>query len=238
MGIDNLGVAYNLTAGNLSVAGSIPNGEFPVLTTNTGYTKAEVDTSLNGKQNKLTAASIVDVDELTCWNKLETNILTGRNVSQATVQDNLKVTRNAIIEGSLDVATDINVNSVFASGPITSTGLLTNSVICNGDMSIIGGTINGYSPFWAAGRVAANGTIENKKGSVDFSCTRTAAGNYLITFAQPHPDGANYAIQLSSYVFFSQVNGSIVPTELNFRVRLTNASLQDTDSVFYFAVLA
>jgi hypothetical protein len=86
--------------------------------------------------------------------------------------------------------------------------------------------------------VAANGTIEKKKGKVDFSCTRTAAGNYLITFAQPHPDGANYVIQLSSYVFFSQINGSTVPTNTDFRVRLTNANLQDTDAVFYFAVLA
>jgi len=35
-----------LTAGNLAVAGSITNGGFPVITTNTGYTKAEVDTAI------------------------------------------------------------------------------------------------------------------------------------------------------------------------------------------------
>ena len=39
-------VVYNLTAGNLAVAGSITNGGFPVITTNTGYTKAEVDTAI------------------------------------------------------------------------------------------------------------------------------------------------------------------------------------------------
>ena len=46
LGVDNLGVVYNLTAGNLAVAGSITNGGFPVITTNSGYTKAEVDTAI------------------------------------------------------------------------------------------------------------------------------------------------------------------------------------------------
>jgi hypothetical protein len=245
MAIDNLGVAYNLTAGNLAVAGSITNGGFPVLTTNTGYTKAQVDTSLNGKQNKLTTASIVDVDELTCWNKLETNILTGRNVAQVTVQDNLKVTQNAIIEGSLDVATDINVNSVFASGPITSTGLLTNSVICNGNMSIIGGNLIGYNPFWVAGRV--NGTtlqILGSKGRYGFTVTRPSGfptGVYKITFNTPAPD-ANYVISLAQFA-----NGNIkvwdstdapgrIPATTSFHVISYNTSWTVANLDFWFSI--
>jgi hypothetical protein len=55
MGIDNLGVLYNFTAGNatvsgdLSAAGALTNGGHSVLTTNTAYTKAEMNTVLAGK---------------------------------------------------------------------------------------------------------------------------------------------------------------------------------------------
>jgi hypothetical protein len=94
------------------------------------------------------------------------------------------------------------------------------------------------NPFWAAGTIASNGDALSKKGRVDFTCLRTAAGNYRIAFAEPHPDGAVYVIGLTSFVFFAQVNGSIVPTAGEFRVRLINGNLQDTDAQFYFSVLA
>jgi hypothetical protein len=96
----------------------------------------------------------------------------------------------------------------------------------------------GGNPFWVAGTIGSNGNVLSAKGQVGFTCLRTAAGNYRIAFAEPHPDGAVYVISLSSFVFFAQVNGSIVRTAGEFRVRLTNGNLQDTDAQFYFSVLA
>jgi hypothetical protein len=175
-------------------------------------------------------ASAIMSGNLSVDGQLATDSIRGRVANEVTIADNLKVTGTTVLDGNLDVGFNLTCGDIIANGIY---GTAATQIQSN-----INTAISNYSPFWAAGRVAANGTIAIKKGRVDFSCARTAAGNYLITFAQPHPEGANYVIQLSSYVFFSQVNGSSVPTELNFRVRLTNANLQDTDSVFYFAVLA
>jgi hypothetical protein len=173
MGVDNLGVAFNLTAGNVTASGA---------------------TSL-----------------------------------QAVSATSLTVNGLDIVQGIANAEPAFVVEAPLEKDFNFSTGVTTLRV----DTTGLGG-----NPFWAAGTIGSNGAALSKKGQVDFTCVRTSAGNYRITFAQAHPDGAVYVISLSSFVFFAQVNGSIVPTAGEFRVRLTNGNLQDTDAQFYFSVLA
>jgi hypothetical protein len=95
-----------------------------------------------------------------------------------------------------------------------------------------------HSPFWCAGVVEFSGASLTQTGRVSFTSTRTSQGNYLITFAQPHPNGAVYVISLTSYLLLSQVNGVTVPTNTGFRVRIANGVQEYTDARFFFSVLA
>ncbi len=49
------------------------------------------------------------------------------------------------------------------------------------------------SPFWAAGRVnGITSTILSSKGRHAFTFERLQQGYYKMTWAEPHPDGANF----------------------------------------------
>jgi hypothetical protein len=224
------------------------------------------DESSNAVVASLTASNAVlsdnirarAADALTCGdNLIVTGSLTaqGVNVVQRFTDTRLHpdVVRFAVnmqgytqILSSLDVSGDLSVTNVIYSQnePVAlrsqTEPLFTAVEPLYKNLNLQTGAyeLKVHSPFWCARTINLDGVALSQKGRVSFSSSRTSTGNYLITFAQPHPDGANYVINLSSYSFFSQINGSLAPTASNFRVRLTNSSLQDSNNTFFFSVLA
>jgi hypothetical protein len=144
----------------------------------------------------------------------------------------------------IDPLGSMSINSVFASGPITSSGIITSSILCQGNLSIIGGDLIGYKPFWAAGRVnGTNLSILKSNGRYGFTVTRAPdfpTGVYKITFNTAAPD-ANYVISLAQFG-----NGNVkvwentlysgLPTATHFHVVTYNTSWAVANYDFYFSV--
>lgn len=76
-------------------------------------------------------------------------------------------------------------------------GDLTANAIYGGAIFQIQNAIAAHTPYFAAGRIASSGSALSSKGSVSFTSTQTATGQYTITFASAHPDGADYVVQLT-----------------------------------------
>jgi hypothetical protein len=244
MAVDNLGVANNLSAGNITATGNTSLQAVSATELETGRFRA--DTILIGPDElgiwddmgDLTA--VID-GKLRATNNLETAGRLRADTLAPFFQGAVRVDSGLNVLGDLTIG-ELNVaNALAASEPaFTAVAPLQKAInLSTGQVELrVDTTGLGGNPFWAAGTIGSNGAALSKKGQVDFTCVRTSAGNYRITFAQAHPDGAVYVISLTSWVFFAQVNGSIVPTAGEFRVRLTNGNLQDTDAQFYFSVLA
>jgi hypothetical protein len=147
----------------------------------------------------------------------------------------------------IDPLGSMSINSVFASGPITSSGIITSSILCQGNLSIIGGDLIGYNPFWVSGRVSgSNLSIQKSNGKYGFTVSRPAGaefatGVYKITFNTPAPD-ANYVISLAQigsgnikvWDYNSAFDGR--PTTTHFHVVTYNTSWVLTNWNFYFSV--
>jgi hypothetical protein len=111
MGVDNFGVLYNFTAGNatvtgdLSVAGALTNGGHSVLTTDTAYTKAQINTALAGKANEFSIVTPVGGTNL-----LRSSILKGVRVNSPIT---LGADTDFVLDFGLDTAALANVFKPF-----------------------------------------------------------------------------------------------------------------------------
>ncbi len=91
---------------------------------------------------------------------------------------------------------DGKVANIYGVSPISVTTLLdfSGSNPDNGNLRI---SLDTDAILFCVGRINADGTIKTSKGRVGFTCSKVATGNYLISFATDHPDGADYVISLT-----------------------------------------
>ena len=98
------------------------------------------------------------------------------------------------------------------------------------------------SPFWAAGKVdGASLSILSSQGRVGFSVARSSAqpgGVYDITFDQPHPNGAEYILQISAEEACDDFirTGSYEPTANGLQVAVKSGVF--VDRPFHILVVA
>jgi hypothetical protein len=91
---------------------------------------------------------------------------------------------------------DGKVANIFGVSPV-SVATVFDPAGVNPDHGNLQITLDTSKVYFAAGRIASSGSALSSKGSVSFTSTRTATGQYTITFASAHPDGADYVVQLT-----------------------------------------
>jgi hypothetical protein len=166
------------------------------------------------------------------------------NVPGLDVQ-NLGVPGTATV-GSLAAGTDVaadmlrarTANQLTVSDNLTVTGCMVVQ-----DLSVQGNL--SWSPFWIAGKVLgsqSSATIVNSKGRVGFTVSRRAAGQFIITFAEDHPDGSHSIASVSPQgtgLIKVQQFGSFAPRPEGLDVVIFNAGATNTvDLDFHLFVLA
>ena len=112
--------------------------------------------------------------------------------SHAEQAEALHVTGDAAVSGEL------SVNSLRAS---TANQLTINdNLVVHGNLQLLNGNLNGWSPFLCAGRVGEDGSVLSSKGRVGYTVNRTATGRYTISFATP-ASANDYVVQLTCFTF-------------------------------------
>ena len=98
------------------------------------------------------------------------------------------------------------------------------------------------NPFWTAGAVDSLGNVLVTRGRKSYSVSHTAAGQYDITFSDPHPD-TNFCVLVSSqqYSHFTRLYQSAntgAQSQDGIRVYIRNSAGSPTNALFSFQVLA
>ena len=97
-------------------------------------------------------------------------------------------------------STDSDIVKFWDSGVTQTYGDLN----VGGNLSL-SGSLTGYSPFWAAGRIdgtTSTPTVVTRKGDkeAEITCVRhtgNTVGCYDINWTTPHTDGGNYIVMVS-----------------------------------------
>jgi len=217
MGIDNLGVVYNLSAGNIT-AGSLTVEGTDVLS------------ALGGKQDQLSNEGF-GTELLYESSKLKrvqfgAGIVGGTDLQPNGTQNlHISVSPNLSVEsltvGGTNVANALDAcePAFTAVAPLQKTvNLQTGQLELRVDPNELGGSSN---PFWISG--VFNGStmqILVNDGRYPFSVARISGypiGVYRITWTEPHPRGAFYAIHCNGEDAFLYVRpraqGTVTSTE-------------------------
>jgi len=148
---------------------------------------------------------------------------------------------SAIYGGSLfvdNIAADIAGFVRIVSPCQTEQGLhVKGDITCDGSIQ---------SPFHCAGKVdGSNLAVTVSKGTSAFTITRPdgrPTGIYHVAFTTPHPDGAEYVVQLTVQVFNCTIKvwefSTFVPNANGFHVVILNSSNAVTDAAWHFSVIA
>jgi hypothetical protein len=133
---------------------------------------------------------------------------------------------------------------VCQDGLAVAQGVVAQSVFCQGNLSVLGDIV-GWSPFWIAGKVLgsqSSATIVNSKGRVGFAVSRRAPGQFVITFAENHPDGSHFVASVSlqgTGLIKVQQFGDFAPRPGGLDVVIFNTGASSTiDLDFHLFVLA
>jgi hypothetical protein len=149
------------------------------------------------------------------------------NVDRLTV-DNLTVAGSDLGQALAAMEPAFVVEAPLEKDYNFSTGVTTLRV----DTTGLGG-----NPHWVAGKVNSDTSILASKGQVSYTVTQTATGNYRINFAQAHPAGAHYVIQLTATTAVSWVDQSSM-TASSFLIALRASNFAAQNGIFFFSVLA
>jgi hypothetical protein len=196
-----------------------------------------------------------------------TNTIRAYSATEVTINDSLQVTESITCEGALSagsveaVALDTtriaaidSVGMALCTQDYSVAFAVQDNQDCTahrdlrviGDLQVDGAILwnTAHSPFWVAGKVDGGSLqVLSSKGQKGFSVVRESgfsAGVYKIIFEEPHPDGADYIIQITSLFTLNYLtpnpyasNGSS-----NFTLTLKTSSNSDlTNDVFHFTVL-
>ena len=116
---------------------------------------------------------------------------------------------------------------------------------CSGNTTISGDlTVSGKGPWFCAGRINSNtpGTIMSNYGRTSFTLVRDSVGQVTITMAAPHPQGANYAVFVSSARIFNTIennsSGLGVRTSTSFQISIRSdvGTWSDTNGITFVVV--
>jgi len=116
------------------------------------------------------------------------------------------------------------------------------NISCSGTIS---GNITAPSTYWAAGKVDGNDlSVPVRKGTSAFTVTRATdkpVGVWKVSFSTPHPDGADYVVQVTPQQFNCtakvwEFTGSN-PTANDFHVVVLNTSGALTNAIWHFSVV-
>jgi hypothetical protein len=114
--------------------------------------------------------------------ELTTNTIRATNENQVTIADSLRVTGVTELQSNVAVSGQVAAQSVF----------------CNTDLTVLGNLYTSWTPFWIHGVFDGSTMVVTvNKGRVPFTVTRFATGGYGISWATPHPNGANYTVSLA-----------------------------------------
>jgi hypothetical protein len=248
-------VSGTVTAGNLRSNNTLEVGVYPpasetVAVDGTIGATGNISTAAALRGNSLAPVSgsvVTASNDLTIVGVTRCDVLQGRVASQVTCQDNLTVQgvlkcQNTQIDtiSELTPLAGVTCNSHFTiSGgrlPVDGFQSPNGHLVVPGNITL-SGDINGWSPFWVAGMVDGNANVLVSKGKVAFTCTREATGNFRITFASPHPNGAIYVATLLSAspcpnFWVDQVAAS------SFLAVVRTSSFGNQNATFSFMVLA
>jgi hypothetical protein len=262
----------NALANDANYATTVQNQLALKANQSTTYTKTEVDSSLNQKQDALListpsgGSSLITNSGVVKGLKTNSpitltdasNVLTiGLNTTTLSNEFALKFTpaqpliedynvltnvRTLMIDplGTMSI-NDVETNNIYSNGASQVT--VNDNLVVTGNLTVNGSLIN-YKPFWAAGRVnGTNLSILKSNGRYGFTVTRAPdfpTGVYKITFNTAAPD-ANYVISLAQFG-----NGNVkvwentlysgLPTASAFHVVTYNTSWVVANYDFYFSV--
>jgi hypothetical protein len=91
------------------------------------------------------------------------------------------------------------------------------------------------NPFWVAGMIDSSGNILVSKGRVAFTTSLESVGNRRVTFASPHPNGANFVVQLQSIGVYKWVDQL---TSSSFLAVMRTSGFANQNQTLFFSVLA
>jgi hypothetical protein len=123
------------------VTGPIYSSSDQVLTTYTGYTKAEVDTKLQSNLGNIVPDRVETTGNLVAGNVVATNTIIGNGANEVTIGDNLVVTGNLTVNGTSNISGGSST-SMFCGGRV------------NGIITAVGSSIGsvGYTVARASGQ--------------------------------------------------------------------------------------
>ena len=103
----------------------------------------------------------------------------------------------------------------------------------------VSGSVSMPGYMWAAGLVSAAGTKITSTGQMSWSVTHPNLGLYVITWATPHPAGANYIATVTAQGAMAMVRNVVALTSTSFQIATyVNASSTFLDAAVSFMVLA
>ena len=127
------------------------------------------------------------------------------------------------------------------NGDTTVLGVLS----CSGNTTISGNlAVSGKGPWFCAGRVNSNtpGSIISNYGRTSFTLVRDGVGQVTITMAAAHPQGANYAVFVSSSRIFNTIEnnssglGTRTSTSFQISIRSDVSTWSDTNGITFMVV--
>ena len=116
---------------------------------------------------------------------------------------------------------------------------------CSGNTTISGNlTVSGKGPWFCAGRINSNtpGSILSNYGRTSFTLVRDSVGQVTITMAAAHPQGANYAVFVSSSRIFNTIEnngsglGARTSTSFQISIRSDVSAWSDTNDITFMVV--
>ena len=104
--------------------------------------------------------------------------------------------------------------------------------------------MSGKGPWFCAGRINSNapGTIMSNYGRTSFTLVRDSVGQVTITMAAAHPQGANYAVFVSSSRNFNTIEnsssglGTRTSTSFQISIRSDVGTWSDTNGITFMVV--
>jgi hypothetical protein len=238
--VDNLGVAYNFSAGNITATGS--TALQAVSATSIRGTQLLLGPDELGIGAGAGLAAWVD-GKLRATDNIETTAQIRADTVAPFAQGAVRVASDLTVEGQLTVGS-VNVMTALEIREPRFTAVAPLRKVFNlqtGELELrVDELQTGGNPFFCAGLVSENGTVLARKGArPNFTVARYGTGAYEVIFEEPHPDGALYIVNVTAQTFHSWVRaGSEDPTATGFKVGVVNSSNQAADFDFYFMVLA
>jgi hypothetical protein len=195
-----------------------------------------LDVANLGVPGTATVGTMAVTGDLTTAGTTRCDVFKGRQAAQVTCQDNLTVTGSTSLQ-DLGVQGTVELGQLRLHHDTTAViverlsggaweraatighddtlggAIVTDNLAVDGTATVnnlqIGGSLTGWTPFWCAGKIAANASVLTSVGAYGFSVVNTSVGQYKITYDVPHPL-ADCIVQIAGhgYIYLSAANST------------------------------